>query len=101
MKMLTAIVVPLMLGLAVAAGDAGATNVTNTVVATNTVATVAGKKADGKQSETSARSQCEATTKSGSRCKRKAAKGERFCRQHLKIRASSPPDASPRGAAHP
>ena len=27
---------------------------------------------------------CEATTKSGNRCKRKAVRGERFCRQHLK-----------------
>ena len=28
---------------------------------------------------------CEATTKSGGRCSRRAAQGERFCRQHLKL----------------
>ena len=28
---------------------------------------------------------CEATTKSGKRCSRRAAPGERFCRQHLKL----------------
>ena len=33
-----------------------------------------------------ARPQCEATTKSGNRCSRKAAPGEKLCRQHLKSR---------------
>ena len=85
MKLLTTIIISLMLGLAVTAAAVGATNTTNTVAATNTVAKVAGKKSEGRPKEPSARSQCEATTKSGNRCKRKAAKGERFCRQHLKI----------------
>ena len=31
------------------------------------------------------RQQCEAVTKSGNRCKRNAAPGEKLCRQHLKI----------------
>ena len=31
------------------------------------------------------RQQCEAVTKSGNRCKRNAALGEKLCRQHLKI----------------
>ena len=31
------------------------------------------------------RQQCEAITKSGNRCKRNAASGEKLCRQHLKI----------------
>ena len=31
------------------------------------------------------RQQCEAVTKSGNRCKRNAAPGEKFCRQHFKI----------------
>ena len=31
------------------------------------------------------RRQCEAITKSGSRCKRNAVSGEKLCRQHLKI----------------
>ena len=31
------------------------------------------------------RQQCEATTKSGNRCKRNAVPGEKLCRQHLKI----------------
>ena len=94
MKLLTAIIVSMLLVFAVTAGDSGATNATNTVAATNTVVKVVEKKADGKQSEPSARSQCEATTKSGNRCKRKAAKGERFCRQHLKIHAASSANAN-------
>lgn len=31
------------------------------------------------------RQQCEAITKSGNRCKRKAVSGSKLCRQHLKI----------------
>ena len=31
------------------------------------------------------RQQCEAVTKSGNRCKRNAAPGEKLCRQHQKI----------------
>ena len=31
------------------------------------------------------RQQCEAVTKSGSRCKRNAVPGKKLCRQHLKI----------------
>ena len=31
------------------------------------------------------RQQCEAVTKSGNRCKRNAAPGEKLCRQHFKI----------------
>ena len=34
-----------------------------------------------------ARTQCEALTKSGTRCKRTALPGEKFCRQHKKIKA--------------
>ena len=31
------------------------------------------------------RVQCQSVTKSGNRCKRRAVREERFCRQHLKI----------------
>ena len=34
-----------------------------------------------------ARTQCEAQTKSGTRCKRSALPGEKLCRQHKKIEA--------------
>ena len=34
-----------------------------------------------------AHQQCEAVTKSGTRCKRNAAPGEKLCRQHKKIAA--------------
>ena len=33
------------------------------------------------------RQQCEAVTKSGTRCKRNAAPGEKLCRQHKKVAA--------------
>ena len=32
-----------------------------------------------------ARVRCESVTKSGNRCSRKAAPGEKFCRQHLRV----------------
>ena len=42
--------------------------------------------ASAKRPAPAERTQCEAITKSGKRCSRKAASGERFCRQHLKSR---------------
>ena len=53
---------------------------------TNMAAKVAAKTKRGKASE---RPQCEAITKSGKRCSRKAAPGEKLCRQHLKARNRS------------
>ena len=44
---------------------------------------LAGGKA--KRSKPSKDGRCEAITKSGNRCKRKAVAGERYCRQHLKM----------------
>ena len=41
---------------------------------------------------------CEATTKSGNRCKRKAVRDERFCRQHLKIQKKKEEKAKNFGA---
>lgn len=60
------------------AGGLSATNAVCRASATNTVACVNIPRPanDGR---------CEATTKSGNRCKRKAVRDERFCRQHLKI----------------
>lgn len=43
------------------------------------------------------RAQCEALTKSGTRCKRNAAPGEKLCRQHLKIDKHKPHSLSPKG----
>jgi len=37
-----------------------------------------------KVEENSGYRQCEAITKSGKRCSRRAVEGERYCRQHLK-----------------
>lgn len=38
-----------------------------------------------REAETPARVQCEAVTKSGTQCKRKALSGGKLCRQHQKI----------------
>lgn len=64
---------------AVSNGLGTETNIVARVSTTNTIANV-----DGIQPINDGR--CEATTKSGNRCKRKAVRGERYCRQHLKIR---------------
>ena len=42
-----------------------------------------------------ARTQCEARTKSGTRCKRNALPGERLCRQHKKIEERGKPARQP------
>ncbi len=42
-----------------------------------------------KSDEKERRPQCEAITKSGNRCSRRAAPGEKLCRQHLKARNRS------------
>ena len=55
---------------------------TNAPVAKSTFA----KAADDKQS----RHQCEAVTKSGTRCKRNSLPGGKPCRQHQKIRHRNP-----------
>ena len=59
-------------------GGQSATNAVRRVSATNTIAhaDITPPANDGR---------CEATTKSGNICKRKAVRNERFCRQHLKI----------------
>ena len=55
-----------------------ATNAVSLASTTNTVA-----RANATPPSNDGR--CEATTKSGNRCKRKAVRDEHFCRQHLKI----------------
>lgn len=40
--------------------------------------------------DASARAQCEARTKSGTQCKRKALPGDNLCRQHKKIAEKKP-----------
>ena len=61
------------------------------VAATNVLASVASTKSSATKSASEGtedklpRRQCEATTKSGTRCKRNAAPNAKFCRQHLKI----------------
>ena len=58
-------------------------SVVSVAVATNTPAA---KSTFAKAAEDKLpRQQCEAATKSGNRCKRNAAPGEKLCRQHLKI----------------
>ena len=42
-----------------------------------------------------ARTQCEARTKSGTRCKRNALPGEKLCRQHKKIEERGKPAQQP------
>ena len=79
MKSLLVLAISFMLGLFVAAHGADAPS------ATNNVAKITEKPVRLRSNESTKQSQCEAITKSGNRCKRKAAKGERFCRQHLKI----------------
>ena len=44
-----------------------------------------------------ARTQCEARTKSGTRCKRNALPGEKLCRQHKKIEERRRPAQQPSG----
>ena len=44
-----------------------------------------------------ARTQCEARTKSGTRCKRNALPGEKLCRQHKKIEERRKPAQQPSG----
>ena len=52
--------------------------------ATNDVAAASANLPRGKAAR-QARQQCEATTLSGNRCKRRAAEGARYCRQHEAI----------------
>ncbi len=52
--------------------------------ATNDVAEASANLPRGKATG-QARQQCEATTLSGNRCKRRAAPGSRYCRQHEAI----------------
>ena len=54
-------------------------------VSNTMVKVVARMKSDEKER----RPQCEAITKSGNRCSRRAAPGEKLCRQHLKARNRS------------
>ena len=68
----------------VATNEVVATSATLPHVATNVV--VATSAALPHEAPPAARPQCEATTKSGNRCSRKAAPGEKMCRQHLKSR---------------
>lgn len=69
-----------VLGVSLLTYGAGrsATNAVRRISTTNTVAhaDIPPPANDGR---------CEAITKSGNRCKRKAVRSERFCRQHLKI----------------
>ena len=57
---------------------------TNSVAAIQTAATNAPPAKAAKTPE-KIRRQCEATTLSGNRCKRNAAEGSRYCRQHEAI----------------
>ena len=80
------------------AGGRPATNAVSFASATNTVA-----RANATPPANDGR--CEATTKSGNRCKRKAIRDERFCRQHLKIQKkkeekANMPTSMPSGASH-
>lgn len=64
---------------------AGMQSVRNVEVKTNAVKETAVKPAAGSVSETPVgRTQCEATTKNGSRCSRKALPGQTRCWQHVK-----------------
>ena len=61
--------------------------VTNAVAGVASVAkSTFAKAADDKQS----RRQCEAITKSGTRCKRNSLPGGKLCRQHQKIKHRNP-----------
>ena len=64
------------------AGVASVAAATNAPVSKSTFA----KAADDKQS----RRQCEAITKSGTRCKRNSLPGGKLCRQHQKIKHRNP-----------
>ena len=56
---------------------------------TNTVSAVAAATSTNAPAAKLPRTQCVATTKSGTRCKRNAVPGHKLCRQHQKIKQSN------------